>query len=1015
MKITFLGGADEVGASSILLEIGGRRLLVDAGIRPSPKAHWGLEGDQLPDLSQIDRAGGIDAVLVTHAHTDHTGGLELVTNRYPDIPVYATPVTIALTRVLHQDARRIMQTRLEEEGELPLFDDVAVRTLLSAFVPVPFHTRLPLAEGLVATFFPAGHIAGAAMLGLNSSDGNVLITGDISISPQRTVDGAKPPPFDPDVLILESTYGGRLHANRTAQERRLVETVSEVLGNGGKVLIPAFALGRAQELLLILSEFRRRGELPPVPVWADGMVRAICQAYTSFPEALPLPLQERGAVFFDEHIRPIERGVQRNALIWEDEPAVIVSSSGMLAGGPSLSYARSLAGKPQHAILLTGYQDEESPGRRLQEVAERGHGAIRLGKDKIDVQCRLGTYSLSAHADEGQLISLTEALDPQQILLVHGGEAARASLAKALEERGRSVHLPRSGQAYTFRFEASALLPRLRGMRAGRPLDVQLLWEELSAPDSLSPAYTLAELANAWWGNELTDDDRHLDELALALAASELYFAPDRHRREVYRVRSQAQVDLARKRRAQMAEYAGLAGQWLVVRGPDGEARLARGTVAADDHLVVEIHPEGRFQVWPEDVLKVIGPGETAPDPAELEQILAAPQAPPAAPLRGVMEPNQALAFANQHFTPEARLRRTGYRLDERVIILTFDFPAVASRQFADQIASLEAATGWQVEVSAEANQAALNSLVREVLPAGWQIVKGPAIHRERQQVAIAARPPEGEGQASLVLRAAGEHFRAISGFELNITPAGPAGQPPAGGGIRQPGSGGTWEINAAYTAIKAALAGTSLYRTSQKGDAIMLSFISPEVGERYLAEIETIAQEIGWQLSINPQPNQGAILEVARALIARAGWTIHKGPGIYPERSEVSVVLAAAPEEDDQLQVQAAFQEETGFRLVVNLVNRPPAQPTDKAPGQLAGEIVQIPLARIRLKAFYQNMSLAPDKLNKAIERARRMGQISPPVQVRRARDGYILLDGLYRLRAAEALGMEKIPALIE
>ncbi len=221
MYLTFLGGADEVGASCLLFEIGGKRLLIDAGLRPSPKAGWGLAGDQLPDLSLIDHAGGLDAILVTHAHTDHTGALELVVGRYPDCQVYATPATIALTRVLHADSRRIMKTRLDEEGELPLFDEVATQKLLSAFVPVPFNTRLPLGEGLIATFYPAGHIAGAACIALESDEGRVLISGDVSISPQRTVDGMKPPPFRPDVLILESTYGARLHANRAVEERRL--------------------------------------------------------------------------------------------------------------------------------------------------------------------------------------------------------------------------------------------------------------------------------------------------------------------------------------------------------------------------------------------------------------------------------------------------------------------------------------------------------------------------------------------------------------------------------------------------------------------------------------------------------------------------------------------------------------------------------------------------------------------------------------------------------------------------
>ena len=262
-----------------------------------------------------------------------------------------------------------MQTRLDEEGELPLYDDLAVQRLLSAFVPAPFNAHLPLAEGLVATFFPAGHIAGAAMIGLESDEGRLLITGDLSISPQRTVDGARPPAFRPDVLIVESTYGGRLHANRAVQERKLVETVAKVTMDGGKVLIPVFALGRAQEILLILAEFQRRSELPAVPVWADGMVRAICQTYADFIDILPLPLQERGAKFFEGPIRPVQTNEQRNALVWQPDPVIIVASSGMLAGGPSLSYARALAGSP-----------DGSPYPTRCTVVARDHFTVETGE-----------------------------------------------------------------------------------------------------------------------------------------------------------------------------------------------------------------------------------------------------------------------------------------------------------------------------------------------------------------------------------------------------------------------------------------------------------------------------------------------------------------------------------------------------------------------------------------------------------------------------------------------------------
>lgn len=366
------------------------------------------------------------------------------------------------------------------------------------------------------------------------------------------------------------------------------------------------------------------------------------------------------------------------------------------------------------------------------------------------------------------------------------------------------------------------------------------------------------------------------------------------------------------------------------------------------------------------------------------------------------MEPNQAMAVANGFFPPAARLRKSGYRLADHILTLTFDFPDAAGKHYADLISALREETGWQVEITPETNQAALNALVRELQPKGWQIVKGPAIHRDQKYVAVSLAPFSFlNGDIDEVC----DQFFDISGWELEVTEGTQVASV-----FAIPSSGEQMEINAAYAHIKSALDGSTLYRTSLKGDEIVLSFISRQVAERYQEQIEVLASQTGWRLAVNPQPNQGAILEVARALLAKAGFAIAKGPSIFLEKAEVSVVLAGSPEAEKMLGVTESFIRETGFRLVATAQTPKVENPPSGKPANS----VEIQINRIRLPRSMQALSLDPAKLEKAIERARRMG-IAPPIQVRRAADGYILTDGLFRLRAAEALGLERIPAIID
>ena len=534
---------------------------------------------------------------------------------------------------------------------------------------------------------------------------------------------------------------------------------------------------------------------------------------------------------------------------------------------------------------------------------------------------------------------------------------------------------------------------------------------------------TLDELAQTWWGEDPGPTAAQRATLAELLRSDTRYFSAAPPRPDTYRTRSRAQVALAARRQAQMAAYGDLSGRWLLVRNAEGATCVARVVAVAVDHALVEEAVSGAgadalspvaFLVWPEEMLGVLEGEDQAA--AALARMATALQSEGGA---AVMEPNQALAAANQQFPAAARLRRTGYRLADRVLVLTFDFPDVAQVQFAAALDDLAARTGWQIEVTPEANQGALNALVAECLPEGWRIQKGPSIHRSERRVAVAVADRSGPGNLDPdQLAAAQERYAAISGYALEISLAAATPHPVAD---PMAASGSRLEINAAYALIKQALADSSLYRTSLKEDAIVLSFISPQVGERYRAEIEQLARQVGWPLRIHTQPNQGAIVDTARRLLQQRGWTAVKGPSIYPERSEVAVTLAEPPASAEGAAVQAEFVAATGYRLVfvAGAAGMPAVAPDGTqaaAPsGAASSDVVELPIAQVRLQRVHEGMALNPAKLENAIERARRHGQVNPPIAVRRLRDGYLLLDGLYRLRAAQSLGHTRILAVIE
>ncbi|NJN68215.1 MAG: MBL fold metallo-hydrolase [Chloroflexaceae bacterium] len=289
MKVMFLGGASGIGASCAAVQIGERWVLVDAGIRMDPSA------DRLPDLSFLqDKL--LAAIFVTHAHADHIGALPLVHQAFPAVPIYASRATMLLMEVMLSDALQVMERRAATEFEVPLYDEEMVTSTLHHLYPLPLNDTVTMAElpGVTIHTARAGHVAGAISIGFEAPDGRLLMSGDVSVTPQHTVPGAQIPTLKhPDLLVLESTYGARLHPNRQAEEERLALAVAEGIERGGHVLIPSFALGRAQEVLRILHMAQRRGQIPEFPVWVDGLVRRVCATYTAMPESLTPMLQRQ--------------------------------------------------------------------------------------------------------------------------------------------------------------------------------------------------------------------------------------------------------------------------------------------------------------------------------------------------------------------------------------------------------------------------------------------------------------------------------------------------------------------------------------------------------------------------------------------------------------------------------------------------------------------------------------------------------------------------------------------------
>nr|WP_279665438.1 MBL fold metallo-hydrolase [Ectobacillus ponti] len=425
VRITVVGGGEKIGGTSILASVGEHHLLLDAGM------HLNDPNRVFPNYQVLHQQGidfaDIDALVVTHAHLDHTGAVPYVHQLHKGLPIYATEETRELMEVLLRDVQRNNRTTpgFYSEQDLQAALHHMQTVSLGSTISIPSKGK----EWKV-TFYRAGHILGAAAIHLVIDDYSILFTGDYSLDRQRTVSGLQlPPDLSVDVLITESTYGylpSNAATTREWQEKQLVQLLLDVTEKGGSILIPAFALGRAQELLLIVKEHFKQQRFLPFIVYLDGMVPEICRIYEHYLKDDPLRKENEALFFgggvqaasqiyrsfsFDEHYDQIMAGGKR----------VIIASSGMLQeGSASARYAERMLPRPEHALAFTGYIDEESPGYSIHALREQQQRTIALHGKDVDVRARVASFRLSAHASREQIVETVVSLQPQMVLLVHG-------------------------------------------------------------------------------------------------------------------------------------------------------------------------------------------------------------------------------------------------------------------------------------------------------------------------------------------------------------------------------------------------------------------------------------------------------------------------------------------------------------------------------------------------------------------------------------------------------------------
>ncbi|WP_126451247.1 beta-CASP ribonuclease aCPSF1 [Sulfodiicoccus acidiphilus] len=442
VRVTALGGFSEVGRSAVLVETQESKILLDTGVNPS--VSFGERMYPKLDIEQLNLED-VDAVVVTHAHLDHSGMIPFLFKYGYEGPVYATPPTRDIMALLQLD---LLDVASKEGRPLP-YSAKEVRKELLHTITLDYEEVTDIAPDVRLTFYNAGHIVGSAMAHLHIGDGihNLVYTGDYKYARTRLLDRATDQFPRVDTLISETTYGAQSQPTREESELQLIELITRTINRNGKVLIPVLAVGRGQEIMLIVNNAIKNKLIPQVPVYVSGLVDEVTAIHNAYPELLSREVRDQILYkdenpFTSEFFRRIE-GYRED--VAKGDPSIILATSGMLNGGSSLEFFKDMASDSRNTLIFVSYQAEGTLGRKLRDGAKEVQLVDRDGRvQNIKVQMEVNAVEgFSGHSDRNQLKRFMENISPRpkNIVLNHGEPSAIASFAHLLEQRKREMGL----------------------------------------------------------------------------------------------------------------------------------------------------------------------------------------------------------------------------------------------------------------------------------------------------------------------------------------------------------------------------------------------------------------------------------------------------------------------------------------------------------------------------------------------------------------------------------------------